>query len=194
MQMQKQQESFAATLMRWSIDDYHRLISTGVLEGRRVELIQGNLIEMAPEGPMHSAKTSSGSEYLRERTRGLAIVREAHPITLSDSEPEPDIALVRGTYTDYQEHHPYPEDIFLLVEISKSTLAYDLSQKKQTYAEAGIPEYWVLDVEKLEVHVFQHPVQTGNSADYSNHKVIRSGSLQLAKIPEIVVDISAFIA
>ena len=189
--MQAQTDS-TAMLMRWSIDDYHRLISSGILAGRRVELIKGNLIEMAPEGPQHSTRTSAGSDYLREQTKGLAIVREAHPITLSDSEPEPDIALVRGTYATYEAHHPYPADIFLLVEISKSTLAYDLTQKKRTYAEAGIQEYWVLDVEKHELHVFQKPIEIRGTAEYSESRVLRQGKLQLLMLPEVSVDISAF--
>lgn len=192
----------AVTLLRWTVDEYHRLVSSGVLKGRRVELIQGDLIEMAPEGPQHSARTSAGSDYLRERVRRLAsgrlvTVREAHPITLADSEPEPDIALVRGTHADYEAHHPYPDDIVLIIEISKSTLAYDLNEKKQTYAEAGIPEYWVLDVEGRELHVFQEPVQAPAQADqvidYSEHKILKEGRLQLLKMPDVVVDVATFV-
>jgi len=81
--------------IKWTVAEYHRLIDTGILNERRLELIQGDLIEMPSESPLHSHFSSGVAEYLRFSLQDLAYVREAHPITLSDSEPSPDIAIVR---------------------------------------------------------------------------------------------------
>ncbi len=176
---------YAATPMRWTVDSYHQLVESGILRGRRVELIQGDLIEMAPEGPQHSSKTASGGDYLRQKIQGMAILREAHPITLEASEPEPDIAVVRGRHEDYEAQHPYPEDVLLLVEIAQSTLAYDLNYKKQVYAKAGIREYWVLAVSSRKLHVFQNPKE----GTYSQSKIVDSGVLTLLMLPSVSIDV-----
>ncbi len=105
-------------LAKWSVEDYHLMIESGVLNNRSVELLEGEIIEMSPEGPLHSATNDNAAEYLRELLRGTARIREAHPITLISSEPEPDIAVVRLTNTNYTDRHPYPEDIYWLVEIA----------------------------------------------------------------------------
>ncbi|MGH2412945.1 MAG: Uma2 family endonuclease, partial [Microcystaceae cyanobacterium] len=83
------------TLAKWTVEDYHRMIEAGVLADRRVELIAGEIVEMAPEGPLHKYVTDTSAEYLRSLLQGKAKIYEAHPITLPDSEPEPDIAVVR---------------------------------------------------------------------------------------------------
>ena len=128
-------------LMRWTVEDYHRLVESGVLSNRRVKLVDGNLVEMAPEGAPHSNTVRSGADYLRDRFSKKALISEAHPVTLATSEPEPDIAVVKLPRSRYANKHPHPEDIHLLIEVSQSTLAYDLNIKKQLYAESGIPEY-----------------------------------------------------
>ena len=120
-------------LAKWSVDDYHLMIESGVLNNRSVELLEGEIIEMSPEGPLHSSTNDNVAEYLRELLRGLARIREAHPITLRSSEPEPDIAVVRLSKTNYSDRHPYPEDIYWLVEISYTTLEEDLGRKKRIY-------------------------------------------------------------
>ena len=175
----------AAVPMRWTVDSYHQLVESGILRGRRVELIQGDLIEMAPEGPQHSSKTASGSDYLRQKIQGIAILREAHPITLESSEPEPDIAVVRGKHEDYETQHPYPEDVLLLVEIAQSTLAYDLNYKKQVYAKAGIQEYWVLAVSSRKLHVFRKL----KDGAYSQSKTVTDGVLSPLMLPSVSIDV-----
>ncbi len=84
------------TLTKWSLSDYHQMIDTGILDDRRVEFILGEIIEMSPEKPLHCSINHQGATYLRSLLKQNAVVREAHPITLSDSEPEPDIAIVRS--------------------------------------------------------------------------------------------------
>lgn len=145
------------TLVKWSIDDYHRMIEAGILTDRRVELLSGEIIEMSPESPLHTVYGEGLANYLRACLKGRAWIREARPITLADSEPELDIAVVRLPWFQYSQHHPFSEDIFWLIEISDSTLNKDLNEKKQLYAQAGILEYWVVDVKAKKVLVFREP-------------------------------------
>lgn len=177
------------TLIRWTVEDYHRLIEKGILHNRQVELLAGEIVEMPPEGPEHSYKTASGAEYLRNCLAGKATIREAHPVTLTASEPQPDIAVVRGTHEDYRTRHPQPEEILLLIEISRSTLAYDLGDKKQTYAEAGIDEYWVMDISARELHVFRRP----SAGIYTDSQVVNKGSLQLLMLPSVSVTVKTLL-
>jgi Uma2 family endonuclease len=146
-----------STLAKWTIEDYHQMINAGILADRRVELIAGEIVEMTPEKPLHRRITFKLADYLRERLRGQAIVFEAHPITLLDSEPEPDITLAQLPLELYDDRHPYPEDIYLLIEISDTTLTKDLDTKKKIYALAGIREYWVVDVQGRQLKVFRQP-------------------------------------
>ena len=97
------------------------------------------------------------ADYLRQILSGKAWVREAHPITIDNSEPEPDIAIVKLPKSKYFQNHPIPQDILWLIEISDTTLAYDLNRKKEIYAAANIAEYWVADVKNAKLTVFTQP-------------------------------------
>ena len=143
-----------STTYKWSVEEWHELVTTGVLEGKPVELLEGEIVQMSPEGIEHSYTNQSIAEYLRDLLLSKAYISEGHPITLDNSEPEPDIAVVRLPKTIYRQHHPYPQDIYWLIEISNRTLNKDLKQKVITYARNGIPEYWVIDLvnQKLVVH------------------------------------------
>jgi Uma2 family endonuclease len=174
------------TLMKWSIEDYHNLINNGLLADKNVELLEGELIEMSPESPLHTYITLKGANYLRERLKGLAIIREAHPITLSNSEPEPDITIVKPHSHDYKNRHPFSEDIFWLIEISNKTLNYDLNDKKRIYAQEGIREYWVADVNSHQIYLFSNP----ENNDYSVSQIITEGIIKTQAFPnlELVVE------
>jgi Uma2 family endonuclease len=143
------------TLTQWSVEDYHLMIAQGILTDRSVELIAGDIINMSPEGSTHRFINHRGIKYLRHLLGDQAEVMEAHPITLSDSEPEPDIAIVRSPDTLYLDRHPFAEDVYWLIEISDRTLAKDLGIKKKIYGQAGIPEYWVIDVARRSLKVFK---------------------------------------
>jgi Uma2 family endonuclease len=142
------------TTYKWSIEEWHELVNFGLLEGKTVEFLEGEIIEVSPEGIEHSYTNSSIVKYLRNVLANLADVRESHPITLDNSEPQPDVAIVRLPETIYRNHHPYPQDIYWLIEISNRTLKKDLEQKIITYARNGISEYWVIDLvnKKLITH------------------------------------------
>jgi Uma2 family endonuclease len=145
------------TVAKWTIKAYHRLLDSGLLDRRRVELIGGEILEMTPEIPFHAFVTDSAAEYLQTLLQGWALVREAHPIALADSEPEPDMAIVRSPRQQYSDRHPSPTDIFWIIEVSRSTLEYELTVKKSLYARASIAEYWVIDIDVKRVHVFRQP-------------------------------------
>jgi Uma2 family endonuclease len=145
------------TLAKWSIDDYHRMVEAGILRGRQVELLGGEIVEMSPETPIHYATAKRGAKYLEELLSAKADVRFNGPITLSDSEPEPDLAIVRLPESSYYDRHPGPQDIFWIVEVAKTSLKKDLEIKLAIYATAGIQEYWILDLSTKQMIVFRNP-------------------------------------
>ena len=162
------------TLYKWSVEDYHQIIESGILEGKSVELIEGEIVAMSPEKPIHSSRIDTISDYLRDVLRGIAKVREAHPITLDNSEPEPDIAIVRFEDNNYATRHPYPQDIYWLVEVSNKTLTKDLKEKSVIYARNGIQEYWVIDLLNNKLWVFTNSQQDG----YLNKQEITTGKIK----------------
>jgi Uma2 family endonuclease len=145
------------TLAKWSIEDYHQMIEAGILRDRQVELLRGEIVEMSPETPIHYTTAKRGTKYLEELLLGKADVRFNGPITLADSEPEPDITIVRLPESLYNNRHPGPQDIFWLIEVAKTSLKKDLEIKLAIYATAGIPEYWVLDLSTKQIIVFRNP-------------------------------------
>lgn len=174
------------TTYKWSVAEYHSLIESGLLAGKSVELLNGEIIKMSPEGEQHSYTNDDVAELLREKLQGLAKIRESHPITLDNSEPEPDIAVVRLPKTIYTQHHPYPEDIYWLVEVSQQTLRKDLTAKSATYARNGIPEYWVIDLvnKKLIIHTAPQNNQ------YSQVKEYQTGTISPLAFPKIKIAIN----
>jgi Uma2 family endonuclease len=154
-----------------------------VLAGKRIELLEGEIIEMSPEGIPHSYTQQSVSDYLRELFKGKAYVRDAHPITLDNSEPEPDIAIVRLPHTIYAQHHPYAEDIYWLIEVSNETLTKDLEQKTTTYARNSIPEYWVIDLKNNKLIVRTQPQDNS----YAQIVEYQTGTVSSLAFPQIVI-------
>lgn len=145
------------TLAKWSVDEYHRMIEAGILRDRRVELLAGEIVEMSPETPIHYSTAKRGAKYLEELLAGKADVRFNGPITLSFSEPEPDIAIVRLPESKYCALHPHPEDIFWIIEVAKASLKKDIEIKAAIYAEAGIQECWVLNLAAKNAIIFRDP-------------------------------------
>lgn len=175
--------------VKWSIDDYHLMIKSGVLNNRACELLEGEIIEVSPESPLHRFANDSLAEYLRKQLQGLAKVFEAHPITLDNSEPEPDISIVRLPNTNYLDRHPYPEDIYWLVEISNTTLEDDLNLKKKIYAQAGINEYWIVDLKNTKLVVFREPL----GDDYKIKDTLDRGAIAPTSFPDIEVVVDIFL-
>ena len=173
------------TTYKWSVEEYHLMIDSGLLADKSVELLNGEIIEMSPEREEHSYTNDDVAELLREKLSGRAKIRESHPITLDNSEPEPDIAVVRLPKTIYAQHHPYPQDIYWLIEVSNKTLSKDLTEKSITYARNGIIEYWVIDLVNQKLIVHTYPVNNS----YSKIDEYLSGTLSPLAFPDITIAI-----
>lgn len=178
------------SLTKWSVADYQHMRELGILDHRRCELIHGEIWDMAPEGAFHRFVNDLGAEYLRQVLQGKAKIFEAHPITLADSEPEPDIAIVHLPNTRYLKRHPYPEDIYWLIEIADTTLSYDLDTKRKLYAAAGIQEYWVIDVPKRQLTVFKD-LQNG---DFLTQNTASEGIVYPTAFPDVAIAIHKLVS
>lgn len=173
------------TLAKWSVEDYHQMIEANILVNRRVELIAGEIVEMSPETPIHYNTAKQGAKYLEKLLNGLAEVRFNGPITLIDSESEPDIAIVRLPNSLYNTRHPYTEDVFWLIEVAQTSLPKDVNLKKCTYAKANIQEYWVLNLVKKTLIVFREP-QDNN---YTSEQEIKQGNISPIVFPNMQISI-----
>lgn len=175
---------------KWSIDEYHRMIEAGILSDRKVELLQGEIVEMSPEGEPHAYSSDEAGEYLAKLLAGRAKVRQAKPITLpNNSEPEPDIAIVQALGREYREHHPYPENICWLIEYANSSLEKDLEIKSKIYAQAGILEYWVVNLKKLHLVVFREILD----GEYATKLTLTAGTIQPMAFPDISISVEQII-
>lgn len=179
-------------LKRWTVEDYHRMIAAGILTAEdRVELLEGQIVEMVPQDPPHASNTSSFANDLVLLFSRKAWIRTQLPITLSpNSEPEPDIAIVRIDANRYRDRHPAPQDVFLLIEIADSTFQRDRNRKAKIYAEAGIPEYWIVDINQQQVIVLSNP-QTGI---YQREQLFAADA-QIAPIafPDVSIDLQTML-
>jgi len=177
---------------RWEIDRYHRAVEAGVFEDQAVELLWGEIVPMSPEGTPHAYYSDRAARYLRGllETSELAYVREAKPITLPNaSEPEPDIAIVQPLDQVYLEHHPYPENVFWVIEYSQSSLTKDLEIKSKIYAEVGISEYWVIHLKAKQLIVFRDP----ENGEYQSEMVLTEGVITPLSFPNIQIDVRRLI-
>jgi Uma2 family endonuclease len=146
----------------WTVEEYHQMIDAGILTLEdKVELLDGKIIQMSPQKPPHAGTTQLTSDYLKQILDGIAHVRTQLPITLSTSEPEPDIAVVQIDTHSYGNHHPGAAEIFLIIEVSYSTLDRDRGEKAKIYAKANIQDYWILDIIERQVYVFRNPTESG---------------------------------
>ncbi|HIK29829.1 MAG TPA: Uma2 family endonuclease [Oscillatoriales cyanobacterium M4454_W2019_049] len=159
-----------ASLKRWTVRDYHKMSETGLLDPHeRTELIAGQITLMAAKGTLHVTSLYLLVNTLRDKLGNSVLIRTQDPIQLDDlSEPEPDLAIVRGTVLDYATEHPRPSDVYLIVEVADRTLKYDCETKDKLYALAGILDYWVLDVKNRQLHIFRDPTPTG----YTSHLIL----------------------
>ncbi len=180
----------ALTTVKWTVNDYHRMIDAGILADVKAELLRGEIVEMAPEGKPHAHLSSTAADTIREKLAGQVKVREAKPITLAnDSEPEPDIAVVQVLGDTYLEHHPFAENVFWLVEYADSSLQKDLEVKNQLYAEAGIQEYWVINLKRMELVVFTEP----QGDRYQRQHTLTEGQIAPVQFPQVSFAVNQFI-
>lgn len=144
--------------VRWTRSQYYRMTELGFFKGKRVELIKGEIIEMAPMKSAHATAINLAIEALREFFDNDFVIRTQLPMSLGKTdEPEPDVAVVKGNIRDFSESHPTSAE--LIVEVSDTTLNYDRMKKASLYAENKISDYWILNLKNRSLEVYRQPIK-----------------------------------
>lgn len=167
-------------LRRWSRVEYDRMIATGVFDDKdRIELLDGLMVVKEPEGSWHAATVAHVQRVLQRAFGDRYHVRAHAPIALDEmSEPEPDLAVVRGKPRDFLQEHP--DKPVLLVEVADSSLAKDRLRKSGLYARAGIAEYWIVNAIELVLEISRDPVRAPGlrySWKYETVRLLRRGAI-----------------
>ncbi len=158
-----------AELYRITVSEYERIVSLGALDDSRIELIDGFLVRKMGKNPPHVWSVDATEIGLESVLPAGWLVRRESPVRIpSFDEPEPDLAVVRGTREDYKKRHPEPADVGLLVEVAESTLDRDRGEKRQAYARSGISVYWIINLIDETIEVYTQPEMTGfrSRSDY----------------------------
>jgi Uma2 family endonuclease len=144
---------------RLTVADYRRMGETGIIAAKdRVELIEGEIIDMSPIGSLHAALVDMVASLLHQHCGRSAIVRNQNPLALDDvSQPQPDITVLKSRQDFYSTAHPGPADVLLVIEVADTSLSFDLGVKVPLYAAHGIPEVWVIDAASRRTHRFRRP-------------------------------------
>lgn len=154
---------------RFTVAQYHRMIATGVLtENDRVELLEGWIVDKMPQHPVHAGTISILLARLQAKLPKEWIVRVQSPITLEESEPEPDLAIVSGPEERYLTAHPKPEDIAIVIEVADTTIEHDRTTKGRTYARARLPVFWIVNLVEQQVEIYTQP--RGGKAPSYRHR------------------------
>ena len=181
------------TRRRFTVAEYYAMAEVGILdENDRIELLDGDLIVMPPIGDWHAASVDRFTNLLPPRLQGQAIVRVQNPTRLNDnSEPQPDIMLLRWRDDFYQGGHPGPADVLLLIEIADTSIDYDRNTKLAEYARAGIPEVWIATRQDSRIEAYTEPTED----EYSNVRYASTGeSIAPQAFPDVVLEVGNLIA
>ena len=168
---------------RFNISQYHQMSEAGILsENDKVELINGEIIEMSPIGRRHTACVNRLNSVFSQLLGKKVIIAVQNPIILNNlSEPQPDIALLKPRADFYESGHPQPQDIFLLIEVADSSLEYDRDVKIPLYASSGITEVWLVDIYQQVIIVYRYPSENG----YRDIQTLSRGEkLSISAFPE----------
>jgi Uma2 family endonuclease len=173
----------------YSVDDYYRMAEAGILRpDDRVELIEGEIIDMAPIGSRHAAAVKRIAQVLTLALGKQATVSTQDPVRLDrHSEPQPDIAVLKPQADFYAAAHPGPSDVLLIVEVADSTLRFDRDIKLPLYARHGIPEVWLVDIEHAHFTVCNGPGAEGYAWMETPATLTR---VVVPGVPDVAVDLS----
>jgi Uma2 family endonuclease len=157
----------------FTVDEYHRMWDAGILpEEKRFELIRGEIIEMPNPKPPHSGRVNRLTHLFTSTLRDSIVLSVQNPSSIDElSEPVPDVSLLKPRSDFYSERHPLPEDVLLVIEISYSTFRFDSKIKAPLYAEAGIREYWIINIPSNSLEAYTLPVL----GQYTHHQVLKYG-------------------
>jgi Uma2 family endonuclease len=184
----------ALPLRRFSVDEYHRMIRDGYFaEEEQFELLEGLIVEKMSRDPVHDAAVEIALALLQARVPAGWRVRPQCAATTSDSEPEPDLAVVAGTPRDHLTRHPGPRDIALIVEVSNTSLSGDRTLKARIYARAGVAAYWIVNLIDRQVEVYTDPTGPVPEPSYQRRTDFHAeqavpltvAGMQLGEIPVI---------
>lgn len=173
---------------RFSIQDYHQMIAAGILkEDDRLELLEGEIIAMSPINPRHAGTVNRLSSLFNALLSQQAIVSIQNPIRLNEySEPQPDVTLLKLRPDFYAQKHPEPSDIILVVEVADSSISYDRDVKGHLYSQAGIDEYWLINLEENWLEIFREPSEQGYRLA---RKALAGEQISLLAFPHIIADV-----
>lgn len=161
---------------RWTREEYYRLGEAGFFGDERVELLDGEIWTLPPQKTPHFSAVEAAADLLGEAFGTGHTVRRQGPMTLDDgTEPEPDVLIVPGSRLDYEDHHPAPPEVCLLVEVSDSTLTKDRGKKAEDYARAGIAEYWIVNLVGHQLEVYRDPGLLPDGYGYKSRQVFLAG-------------------
>jgi Uma2 family endonuclease len=174
---------------RFTADQYEAMGSAGILtEDERVELVEGEIVDMTPIGSRHAACAARIADVLSLHTRQFALVSMQNPVRLDEqNEPQPDVLLLRRRPDYYATQHPGPDDVIALVEVADATLTYDRDVKVPLYARAGVPEVWLVDLQTLTILVWHDP----HDGEFRMVRMLRPGdSLTPALLPDVTLSVA----
>ena len=180
---------FVQTKHRFSVKEYYRMAETGVLRpNARVELLNGQIFDSSRITPMRAAVTRRLANRFFKLPEKCCVISIRNPVQLDDfSEVQPELVLIKYRSDYYKTSHPQPEDVFLLVEVSDSTLEMDQAEKIPAYGRAGVAEVWIVNLNDATVEVYREPHFTG----YGGKTILRAGdSIAPLAFPDAVVDVA----
>jgi hypothetical protein len=181
------------TQHRFSVEEYYRMGETGVLRpDARVELLDGQIIDMSPIGPSHGSVVKRLNHFFHGVSQGRWLLAVQDPLHLDNhSEPQPDLMLLKPAADFYRRRHPGPGDVFLLVEVSDSTLDFDREAKLPAYARAGVVEVWIVNLTEETLEIYREPNFTG----YSSVQTLRPGDqASPSRFPNAVIDVAQLLS
>lgn len=175
---------------RLTVKDFHRMGEVGILgDDTRVELIQGDLVDMPPIGSEHAGEVMILIHILTRMVGESAIVNAQNPVVLSeDSEPQPDIMLLKPREDFYTRSHPRPDDVLLLIEVADTSAHYDRTVKIPLYAQHGIPEVWLLDLPHKRLDIYRTP--RPEQASYQHLEQHGDGIVSPVLLPGVVINVA----
>ena len=173
---------------RWTREEYERMVDAGAFEGMRIELVDGVIYEMTPQSSPHAGLTTIIAELLGEVfPRSGHVIRQHSPLALAESSPEPDVAVVPLDPTGKQYLSSHPTSAFLVVEVADSSLYHDRKRKSAMYAEAGIPEYWIVNLKTNRLEILREP----RRKSYRSRTLLGAGdSISPVACPEATIPVS----
>jgi Uma2 family endonuclease len=174
---------------RFTVEEYYRMGEVGILGPEdRVELIEGEIVQMSPISILHGTCVAARTEALKRSLGERALLSAQNPVRLPRAtEPQPDVVLLRPPLSQYWARRPQPENVLLLVEVADTSYRYDRYVKVPLYARAGVPEAWIVDLNHDVVEVFRAPSPTGYA---SMQRMERGGTVTALTFADVVIAVA----